>query len=92
MITINAKCILLRSQTDVCDGLLVDPIPPVCRQYVVKLFLGFGVDPPADDAATWECERMFALAIDDGEFHIPIERSGLYWLPIHNGRSIHHRL
>jgi hypothetical protein len=27
---------------------------------------------------------VFALAVDNGEFHIAVEWSGIYWLPVHN--------
>ena len=27
---------------------------------------------------------MFAGAVDNGEFHIALERSSIYWLPVHN--------
>jgi hypothetical protein len=27
---------------------------------------------------------VFAGAVDNGEFHIAVERSGIYWLPVHN--------
>jgi hypothetical protein len=85
IITINAKCIILLSpKRGACDGLLGSPRPPVCRKYAVKLFLGFGVDPPADDPPTRKYESVFAVAVDNGELHIAIERSGIYWLPVHN--------
>lgn len=63
----------------------------MCRQYVVKLFLAFGVDPPADNTATREYEGVRAFPVDNGEFHIAIERSGIYWLPVHGGIN-HHKL
>jgi hypothetical protein len=27
---------------------------------------------------------VFAIAVDNGELHIAVERSGIYWLPVHN--------
>jgi hypothetical protein len=27
---------------------------------------------------------VFAVDVDNGEFHIAVERSGIYWLPVHN--------
>ena len=70
---------------------LGDPNSPVCRQDQVKLFLGCGVHPAADSTSARKCESVFAVAVDNGEFHIAVERSGIYWLPVHN-EFIHHKL
>jgi hypothetical protein len=67
------------------------PNPPVCGQYVIKLLLAFGVDPAADNTPTREYESVFAVAVDNGEFHVAVEGSGIYWLPVH-GRTIDHKL
>ena len=63
---------------------LGDPNSPVCGQDEVKLFLGFGVHPAADSTLARKCESVFAVDVDNGEFHIGVERSGIYWLPVHN--------
>jgi hypothetical protein len=55
----------------------------------VKLFLGYGVHPAADSTSARKCDSVFAVAVDNGEFHIAFERSGIYWLPVHN-EFIHH--
>jgi hypothetical protein len=70
---------------------LGDPNSPVCKQDEVKLFLGYGVHPAADSTSARKCESVFAVAVDNGEFHIAVERSGIYWLPVHN-EFIHHKL
>jgi hypothetical protein len=63
---------------------LGDPNSPVCRQDEVKLFLGYGVHPAADSASARKCESVFAVAVDNGKLNIAVERSGIYWLPVHN--------
>jgi hypothetical protein len=63
---------------------LGDPNSPVCGKDEVKLFLGYGVQPAADNTSAGKCESVFAVAVDNGEFHIAVERSGIYWLPVHN--------
>jgi hypothetical protein len=63
---------------------LGDPNSPVCRQDEVKLLLGYGVHPTADGTSARKCESVFAVAVDNGELHIAVERSGIYWLPVHN--------
>ncbi len=63
---------------------LGDPNSPVCGQDEVKLFLGFGVHPAADSTLARKYESVFAVDVDNGEFHIALERSGIYWLPVHN--------
>ena len=70
---------------------LGDPNSPVCGQDEVKLFFGLGVHPAADSTLARKCESVFAVAVDNGEFHIAVERSGIYWLPVHN-EFIHHKL
>jgi hypothetical protein len=60
------------------------PNSPVCRQDQVKLFLGYGVYPAADSTSARKCESVFGVAVDNGELHIAVERSGIYWLPVHN--------
>jgi hypothetical protein len=62
---------------------LGDPNSPVCGQDEVKLFFGFGVHPAADSTLARKCESVFAVAVINGEFHIALERSGIYWLPVH---------
>jgi hypothetical protein len=66
---------------------LGDPNSPVCRQDE-KLFVGCGVHPTADSTSARKCESVFAVAVDNGELHIAIERDGIYWLPVHN-KTIH---
>jgi hypothetical protein len=63
---------------------LGDPNSPVCGKDEVKLFLGYGVQPAADNTSAGKCESVFAVAVDNGEFHIAVVRSGIYWLPVHN--------
>jgi hypothetical protein len=63
---------------------LGDPNSPVCGQDGVKLFLGYGAHPAADSTSAGKCDSVFAVAVDNGEFHIAFERSGIYWLPVHN--------
>jgi hypothetical protein len=63
---------------------LGDPNSPVCRQDEVKLLLGYGVHPTADGTSARKCESVFAVAVDNGELHIAVERSGIYWLPVHS--------
>ena len=63
---------------------LGDPNSPVCRQDKVKLFLGYGVHPTADGTSARKCESVLAVAVDNGELHIAVEWSGIYWLPVHN--------
>jgi len=41
---------------------------------VVNPLLGFGIHPPAKQAAASECERVHAGAVDHGELYIPIKR------------------
>jgi len=43
--------------------------------------LGFGVDPSVRRAAAGEYEDVLALAVDDGEFEVALERRGCNWLP-----------
>jgi hypothetical protein len=50
----------------------------------VKLFLGYGVHPAADGTSARKCESVFAVAVDNGKLNIAVERSGIYWLPVHN--------
>ena len=64
---------------------LGDPNSPVCRQDEVELFLGYGVHPAADSTSARKRESVFAVAVDNGEFDITVERSGIYRLPVHNG-------
>jgi hypothetical protein len=63
---------------------LGDPNSPVCRQDEVKLFLGYGVHPAADGTSARKCESVFAVAVDNGKLNVAVERSGIYWLPVHN--------
>ena len=63
---------------------LGDPNSPVCGQDEVKLFLGYGVHAAADSTSARKGESVFAVAVDNGKFHIAAERSGIYWLPVHN--------
>jgi hypothetical protein len=63
---------------------LGDPNSPVCRQDEVKLFLGCGVHPTADGTSARKRESVFAVPVDNGYLHIAVERSGIYWLPVHN--------
>ncbi len=63
---------------------LGDPNSPVCGQDEVKLFLGYSVQPAADTTSARKSESVFAVAVDNGEFQIAVERSGIYWLPVHN--------
>jgi hypothetical protein len=63
---------------------LGDPNSPVCRQDEVKLFLGYGVHPTAHGTSARKRESVFAVAVDNGKLNIAVERSGLYWLPVHN--------
>jgi hypothetical protein len=77
---------------ELCDNAsscLGDPNSPVCRRDEVKLFLGCGVHPAADSTSARKCESVFAGAVDNGEFHIAVERSGIYWLPVHNEFHLH---
>ena len=54
----------------------------MCRQDG-KLLFGLGVHPTADKTLARKRESVFAVVIDNGEFHIGAERSGTYWLPVH---------
>jgi hypothetical protein len=54
----------------------------VCRQDG-KLLFGLGVHPTADKTLARKRESVFAVVVDNGEFHIGAERSGIYWLPVH---------
>jgi hypothetical protein len=61
---------------------LRSPNSPVCRQDG-KLLFSLGVQPTADKPPTRKRESVFAVAVDNGEFHIGAEGSGIYWLPVH---------
>jgi hypothetical protein len=46
-------------------------------------FLGFDVDPAADNTTTGEYQSVRAFAVDNSEFHIAINRRRIYRLPLH---------
>jgi len=54
----------------------------VCRQDG-KLLSGLGVHPTADKTLARKRKSVFAVAVDNGKFHIGAEGSGVYWLPVH---------
>jgi hypothetical protein len=54
----------------------------MCRQDG-KLLFGHGVHPIADKTLAGKRKSVFAIVVDNREFHIGAERSGVYWLPVH---------
>src|SRR5690348_12374532 len=62
---------------------LRNPNSPVCRQDGAKLFIAHGVHPTTDRTSARKRESVFAVAVDNREFHITVERSAIYWLPFH---------
>jgi hypothetical protein len=57
---------------------LGDPNSPVCGKDEVKLSLGYGVQPAADNTSARKRERMRAFAVDESKFEIAIKRRGIY--------------
>ena len=53
--------------------IFLPPVAPVGRPHVDALF-GFRVDPAGENTPAREHERVRALAVEDGEFEVAVER------------------
>ena len=56
------------------------------RRTDVDRLPGFGIDPPADNAATGEGESVRLVLLEDGDLKLAIKRRGGDRLPLHKNK------